>query len=54
MPTIIRFARRSDTPGILEFYGPLVADTVISFETEPLTLARVEDRMRTIQADYPW
>jgi phosphinothricin acetyltransferase len=51
---LIRIARTSDAKALLEWYGPLITETAISFETEPLTLEALKRRMGDIQARYPW
>ena len=54
MSSTIRFAKVRDAAAMIDFYGPLISDTAISFETRPLTLEALEVRMRSIMAKYPW
>jgi L-amino acid N-acyltransferase YncA len=39
---------------MLAIYGPIVRDTVISFEYEPPTITEMEARLLAIQGQYPW
>ena len=51
---MIRFARESDLPAILDIYGPYVLHTAISFEYSVPTLAEFTERFRGITAQFPW
>ena len=54
MSSIIRLADIRDAATMIEWYGPLIEETAISFETRPLTLEELEDRLRRISVKYPW
>lgn len=51
---LIRIAQKADAASMIGWYGPLITETAISFETQPLTLDALEQRMDAIQARYPW
>ena len=51
---MIRFAKESDIPAILDIYGPYVLNTAISFEYSVPTLEEFTERFRTITAQFPW
>ena len=51
---MIRFAKESDIPAILDVYGPYVRDTAISFEYSVPTLEEFTERFRSITAQFPW
>ena len=51
---MIRFAKESDIPAILDIYGPYVLHTAISFEYSIPTLASFTERFRGITAQFPW
>ncbi|MEZ4323299.1 MAG: arsinothricin resistance N-acetyltransferase ArsN1 family B [Myxococcota bacterium] len=50
----IRAARPDDAPGIAAIYDPLVVDTCISFEAEPVGASGMEERIRSVTARLPW
>ena len=51
---MIRLATPADAPAIAAIYGPIVAETVISFELVPPTAEEMAERIgKTIPA-YPW
>ena len=50
----LRLATRSDAAGIAEIYGPIVASTPISFETEPPGEREMEHRIAETLPAYPW
>jgi L-amino acid N-acyltransferase YncA len=47
MSATIRVANREDADAILTIYAPIVRETAISFEIEPLTLAEMHERIAT-------
>ena len=51
---MIRFARESDIPAILDIYRPYVLNTAISFEYSVPTLEEFTERFRNITAQFPW
>lgn len=51
---MIRLATSADAEGILAIYGPIVRDTVISFELEPPDAAEIARRIEGTLAKYPW
>jgi phosphinothricin acetyltransferase len=50
----IRLVRPDDAEAILAIYGPIVRDTVISFELEVPTRQQMHDRITTVRAVFPW
>ena len=53
MPAI-RFAEPDDAEAMLAIYGPIVAETAISFELEPPTLDAMRERIASTLAVLPW
>jgi L-amino acid N-acyltransferase YncA len=51
---MIRMARPTDAEAIAGIYRPIVADTVISFETDPPDAAEMERRRSAVMALAPW
>ena len=51
---MIRIAKPEDAADILAIYGPVVRDTVISFEIEPPTAAEMAERVASTLRTYPW
>jgi L-amino acid N-acyltransferase YncA len=51
MAQTIRFAAETDATQILDIYGPIVADTAISFEEE---VPEIASRICSTLARYPW
>ena len=51
---MIRLAKESDIPAILEIYSPYVLNTAISFEYTVPTLAEFTQRFRDIIRQFPW
>ena len=51
---MIRFAKESDIPAILDIYGPYVLNTAVSFEYNVPTLEEFTRRFRDITAQFPW
>lgn len=54
MPARIRLATETDAEQMLAIYGPVVRDSVISFEYEPPTLGEFIGRVRSIMESMPW
>src|SRR5690242_12528636 len=54
MPTSIRLAKPADAEAIQAIYAPNVANTPISFELEPPSVAEMARRIETTLAQYPW
>lgn len=54
MTHIIRPAAVDDAAAICRIYNPYVLDTVISFETEPVTPEQMRHRIVDITAHFPW
>lgn len=50
----LRLATRADAAGIAEIYGPIVASTAISFETEPPREEEMARRVQETMRIYPW
>ena len=50
----IRIADRSDAPGLVEIYAPIVAASHISFETEPPTEQEMGSRVAAALTFAPW
>ena len=51
---MIRFAKESDIPAMLEIYGPYVLNTAVSFEYSVPTVAEFTERFRGITRQFPW
>lgn len=51
---MIRPVTLSDAERITEIYNHYIAETTISFETEPLTVAQMEARINDISAHHPY
>ncbi len=51
---MIRFARESDLPAILDIYGPYVINTAVSFEYTVPGLEEFTERFHSITAQFPW
>lgn len=51
---IIRPATPDDAAAVLSIYGPIVADTVISFEFEVPTVEEIRRRIAGITSTLPW
>jgi L-amino acid N-acyltransferase YncA len=54
MKAVIREANRTDGAAISDIYGPVVANTAISFEIEVPTVEEMADRIERTTHDYPW
>jgi phosphinothricin acetyltransferase len=50
----LRLATEADARAVLEIYGPIVADTVISFETDVPDEREMQARIAEISAFAPW
>jgi L-amino acid N-acyltransferase YncA len=50
----LRLARAADARAVQEIYGPIVADTVISFESEVPDEREMQTRIAEISAFAPW
>lgn len=50
----IRMATLSDAEAILAIYNPYIMETAITFEYDPVTLDEFKERMRKVQAQFPW
>ena len=51
---IIRDARPGDAQSLLDIYGPFVADTAVSFELTPPSVAEFEARVASAQNQWAW
>ena len=51
---MIRLAKETDIPAILEIYSPYVLNTAVSFEYSVPTLEEFTDRFRSITVQFPW
>ncbi|GAC1318596.1 MAG: GNAT family N-acetyltransferase [Collimonas sp.] len=54
MTHIIRPATIADAAAICDIYNPYILDTVISFETEPVTPEQMRHRILDITSQFPW
>jgi len=54
MTYLIRPATIADAAAICHIYNPYILDTVISFETEPVTAEQMCQRILDITANLPW
>jgi phosphinothricin acetyltransferase len=54
MSATIRVALPEDAEAILTIYAPIVRDTAISFEVEPLTPVEMRERIVTTLQRLPW
>ncbi len=50
----IRMATVEDCERILEIYTPYILNTTVSFETEVPSVEEFRERMKGIQAQFPW
>ena len=51
---MIRDATEHDAPAIAAVYNPYITELLTSFEKDPLSDSAMADRVRGIQAGYPW
>lgn len=51
---MIRPVNTADAPAICGIYNYYIVNTAISFEETPVSIAEMEDRIRTVTAKYPW
>lgn len=54
MALAIRLATAADARGVAEIYGPVVAETAISFEADPPDEAEMAQRIAATLPAYPW
>ncbi|MCU4926556.1 GNAT family N-acetyltransferase [Halobacteria archaeon AArc-dxtr1] len=54
MSFCLRLATPDDAAAIRDIYSPFVAETPISFETEPPSVAEMATRIEETLPDYPW
>src|SRR5262245_21854530 len=52
--TLLRLATVRDAAPLLAIYVPIVRDTIISFELEPPSMAEMERRIASCEAQWPW
>lgn len=52
--TTLRLATEDDAAAIRRVYAPYVAETPITFELSPPSLAAMRERVRETLRDYPW
>lgn len=50
----VRVAEERDAEALAAIYGPIVASTIISFETEPPSIEETRRRVRETLRMYPW
>lgn len=53
-PLLIRSATLADAAAICEIYNPYIADTVITFEEQPVSVAEMERRITDVLKALPW
>jgi phosphinothricin acetyltransferase len=51
---MIRPATPADAAAIIAIYNPYVADTIITFETAPVSAEEMAGRIQRITGAYPW
>ncbi|MBJ6723721.1 arsinothricin resistance N-acetyltransferase ArsN1 family B [Geomesophilobacter sediminis] len=51
---MIRDAVPEDAAAICRIYNPYIEQTVITFETEPLSVEKMAARIESYRAHYPW
>lgn len=51
---MIRIARKSDIPAILEIYAPYILTSTATFEYDVPSLAEFSQRFQSITARFPW
>ena len=51
---MIRRVTPADAPAIADIYNHYVVNTVVSFETEPVTVEAMRRRIGSLSADYPY
>ena len=54
MSARIRLASESDAEQMLTVYAPVVRETIISYESEPPSLAEFRGRIRSVSERMPW
>lgn len=51
----LRDARESDVPHMLEIYNHYVANTIVTFDEDPLTLVEMRQKLATVRKlGFPW
>lgn len=50
----VREVKPDDAAEILEIYNPIIRDSAISFEVDPLSEAEMRDRIASYTAELPW
>ena len=50
----IRDVTVDDAPAICDIYNPYIAETAISFEQQPVSVAEMQARIRNTTETYPW
>ena len=51
---MIRKIEQKDIPVCLEWYNRYIENSTATFETEQLSLAQFEERVRNVTRKYPW
>lgn len=51
---IIRPVRIADAEAVLNIYNPFITQTTVSFETQPLALEKMRQRIEGISSSYPY
>lgn len=54
LPTMIRPVKPADTQPITDIYNEYVRNSVITFETEPVTVDEMQKRISEISARFPY
>lgn len=54
MDAEIRVAAEADAEGMLEIYGPVVRETVISYEERPPSIEEFRSRIHSVLERMPW
>jgi len=54
MARVVRIATAADAGGVQAIYAPFVADTAVSFEADPPTVAEMRGRIEGTLAGWPW
>lgn len=51
---VIRGATLADAPAFCAIYNPYIAETVISFEEEPVAVETMQSRIAEVTSGHPW
>ena len=51
---MIRRVNTSDTESILQIYNHYIDSSIATFETEPVSVSEMQDRIRSTLEHYPW